>query len=377
MSVLIAVDKFKGSLSQSQISEIVSTFLDSIGIESAAIPLADGGDGSVAALISLGWQRKTITVVGPLDDSHEAAYAVSADGKTVALEVAELCGIKYLNGKTNPWQASSSAVGQAIKEINPAQYKELLICVGGSASVDGGVGILQALGVNVFNRKTKTVPGGLTGLMQIRDLDFKAASQIRKKIFGDCRVTVLSDTENPLLGSKGAVFAFGKQKGLNLVNRIRAELAMRRWFQLCRKNLADLDCNQKGTGSAGGIGFVFHAFLGAQIISGAQYFLEQSNAAAKLENSTMLITGEGRIDKTTLSGKGPYPLLKMAQQFNIPAVLICGSAEANTLQQLKKDFPIAGVISLENSGLEMSQLMSDASHVLKQELARNYSKEWK
>ena len=91
----------------------------------------------------------------------------------------------------------------------------------------------------------------------------------------------------------------------------------------------------------------------------------------------MLITGEGRIDKTTLSGKGPYPLLKMAQQFNIPAVLICGSAEATTLQQLKKDFPIAGVISLENSGLEMSQLMSDASQVLKQELARNYSKEWK
>lgn len=377
MSVLIAVDKFKGSLSQTQISEIVTSFLNSIGIENEAIPLADGGDGSIAALISLGWQRKTITVTGPLDNSHEAAYAVSADGNTVALEVAELCGIKYLNGKTDPWNASSSAVGQAIRVINPSQYKQLLICVGGSASVDGGVGILQALGINVLDGKNKAISGGLKGLIQLRNLDFSAVSDIRKHIFGACQISILSDTENPLLGRKGAVFAFGKQKGLNLLNRIRAELAMRNWFQLCQKNLVNLKFNPKGTGSAGGIGFVFHAFFGAQIISGAEFFLAQSGARERLESSTLLITGEGRIDKTTLSGKGPYPLLKLAKEINLPAVLVCGGVENSTLQKLKQDFLIAGVISLENSGLEKSRLMSDASQVLKQELARNYSKEWK
>lgn len=377
MSVLIAVDKFKGSLSQAQISEIVAAFLDSIGIENTTIPLADGGDGSIAALSALGWQRKIITVTGPLNNSHEAAYVVSADGNTVAVEVAELCGIKYLNGKTDPWNASSSAVGQAIKQIDPKQFKEILICVGGSASVDGGVGVLQELGIKIFDGKHRAISMGLTGLMRLRNLDFSAKSDLRKQIFGDCKITILSDTHNPLLGRNGAIFAFGKQKGLNLFNRVRAERAMRKWFQICRKNFADLNFNEAGTGSAGGIGFVLHAFFGAQIISGAQYFLTQSDARAKLKESTLLITGEGGIDKTTLSGKGPYPLLKMAKELNLPTVLLCGDAETKTLQKLKEEFAITGVITLKSSGLEKSRLMSDASEVLKQVLARHYAKEWK
>jgi len=377
MSVLIAVDKFKGSLSQTQISEIVTSFLNTIGIKSTSIPFADGGDGSIAALVSLGWQRRTVVVTGPLNNSHEAAYAVSADGKTVALEIAELCGIKYLNGKTDPWNASSSAVGQAIRIINPSQYKELLICVGGSASVDGGIGILQALEIDVLDDKNQAILGGLKGLTQLRNLDFSVVSDIHKHNFGDCKIIVLSDTENPLLGRKGAVFAFGKQKGLNLFNRIRAEIAMRRWYRLCRRNLANLKFNTAGTGSAGGIGFVLHAFFGAQIVSGAEYFLRQSSVRERLKSSSLLITGEGHIDNTTLSGKGPYPLLKLAKEFNLPAVLVCGGIENSTLKRLKQDFSIAGVISLENSGLEKSLLMSDASQVLKHELARNYSKEWK
>ncbi len=377
MSVLIAVDKFKGSLTQSQISKVVAEFLSAQGVESTTIPLADGGDGSIAALISLGWQPKTIKVTGPLDNEHDADYAISPDGKRVAIEVAELCGIRYLRGKTNPWQASSAAIGEAIKAVKPANYDELLVCIGGSASVDGGIGILQTLGISVFDFKHKSVSNGLHGLQETVGVDFESVDFVKSNLFGSCKITILSDTKNALLGRNGAIFAFGKQKGLNLLGLLRAEIAMRRWFKICQSNFPQIRPNTEGTGGAGGIGFIFKTFFDAQVTSGAEFFLAHSNAEAKIRPASLLITGEGRIDKTTLSGKGLHPLLELAQKHKVPVVLICGSAESATMRKIKSNFPIIGVVSLAESGLEMSHLMRNASQVLKQELSRKYLKDWK
>ncbi len=377
MSVLIAVDKFKGSLTQSEISEVISEFMSAQGVESSTIPLADGGDGSIAALISLGWQRKTIKVNGPLANEHDADYAISPDGKKVAIEVAELCGIKYLKGRTNPWQASSAAIGAALKVIKPINYEEILVCVGGSASVDGGIGILQALGISVFDDKHNSVSYGLNGLQETVGVDFESVDLLKSNLFGSCKITILSDTKNPLLGSSGAIFAFGKQKGLNSLGRLRAEIAMRRWFKICQRHFPQIKPNTEGTGGAGGIGFIFKTFFDAQVTSGAEFFLTQSKAEEKIQQASLLITGEGRIDKTTLSGKGVHPLLGLAQKHQVPVVLICGSAEAATMRKIKSNFQIIGVVCLADSGLEMSHLMSNASQVLKQELSRKYSRDWK
>ena len=190
MSVLIAVDKFKGSLSQSEIIEVVSNFLSHHQIEHSSVHIADGGDGSIDALTQLRWQRKTMTVSGPLNNEHKADYAVSPEGNRVAVEVAEICGIKYLQGNLRPYLASSRGLGEALSQILPSNFQETLICVGGSASIDGGMGILQGMGISVLDRNGKSVQPGLAGLEKAFEIDFKTLVSKREELFGDSSLKV-------------------------------------------------------------------------------------------------------------------------------------------------------------------------------------------
>lgn len=376
MSVLIAVDKFKGSLTQSQITTTISKFLTAQGIAHESISIADGGDGSIDALVALGWQRESINVVGPLDNAHQAEYAVSPDKQRVALELAELCGIKYLNGVLKPFAASSSALGQAIRLINPRQFKELLICVGGSASVDGGAGILQGLGIKITDAASRDVEPGLRGLLRTVAIDVAALERIKREVFGECEITVLSDTNLPLLGRSGAVASFGRQKGLSFTQLFIAEFGMRRWFALARRLNYRVNKVEPGTGSAGGVGFALHAFFGAKIRSGSSFFIEESRAQSKLGVADILITGEGRIDDTTLSGKTIFPLLILAKSLHKKVILVCGSAVDSTLRRLKKDYPIIEIVKLSDSGKPLQELLNDAENILTNQLKSSHHERW-
>lgn len=376
MSVLIAVDKFKGSLSQSEIIEVVSNFLSHHQIEHSSVHIADGGDGSIDALTQLGWQRKTMTVSGPLNNEHKADYAVSPDGNRVAVEVAEICGIKYLQGNLKPYLASSRGVGEALSQILPSNFQEILICVGGSASIDGGMGILQGMGISVLDRNGKSVQPGLAGLEKAFEIDFKTLISKREELFGDSSLKVLSDTSFPLLGIHGAARSFGRQKGLTRFGQIRAELALRRWFRISKEFNPQIEKKKTGTGSAGGIGFAMNTFFGANIESGSDFFVAESRVGKLLTEKMTLITGEGRIDSTTLSGKTLLPLLKLARERNSRVLLLCGSADATTLRYLRKEFPIVGVVKLSNSGEGIEVLMNRAREILAEQLDSSYQKGW-
>jgi len=375
MRALIAVDKFKGSLTQSEITAIISNFLASRKIDFESALIADGGDGSIDALVSLGWERKSLDVTGPLDNQHSADFALSTSGKRIALEVAELCGIQYLKGELDPYNASSRALGEAMKVVNLSEFNELLICVGGSASIDGGIGVLQGVGVSVRDRNGKDVSNGLRGLKAARAINLSSLDDV-KRILGKCQIRVLSDTDLPLTGLNGAVMSFGKQKGLSLFGRITAEIAMRRWRKLLIDYHLANAIQKSGSGSAGGIGFILNSCLGAKIQSGSEYFFEESAAASKIKRSSTVITGEGRIDETTLTGKSIMPILRAAKSFDKRIVLICGSADTKTLDLLKKVFPITGVINLSNSKLPLDVLMKDADKVLLEQLDSSFQDRW-
>jgi len=372
---LVLIDKFKGSLSQVEINEVLIKVLKANGVKFRAFQMADGGDGSLAALASLGWQLKELRVTGPLDDEHPAKYALSADGKIAALELSELCGIKLLNGKRAPYQAHTRAIGEAIRKISGEGWSELWLLLGGSASNDGGLGVLQGLGIEVRDARGNSVKSGLSGLAEANQIESDAKLIIEKFLRGR-KVKVITDVSSPLLGRRGAIATFGKQKGLGRAGRMRAEATMRKWQRLVVENTQKDFSESNGAGAAGGVGFLALSFFNAHYQPGAATFLELIGAGASITDRSTVFTGEGRIDESSLSGKCVLPILDLVKANGAKAVLVCGSYDERVIEQLEREYPIAGLIALSNSGFSKSEQMARASEILEQELARNFSNVW-
>jgi glycerate kinase len=376
VSVLVAFDKFKGSLTQSELTEIVEQHLSDISVEYRSVLMADGGDGSIDALINQGWQPKSLEVTGPLDNVHDARFAISGDNRRVAIELAELCGIKYLSRTLSPFTASSRAIGEAMAKIKPANFDELIVCLGGSASIDGGAGLLQSLGAKILDSHGNEIFPGLAGLESARFIDAETLDHVRRTYIGDCKIRVLSDTNASLTGPQGAAFSFGRQKGLSHWGVIRAEFALRKWKRIASACSGAKPTNTPGQGCAGGIGFAFHTLLGAEIESGSNFFLHESGAKDALQRSSLVVTGEGRIDQTTLSGKSIFPILELARKLNRKVILICGSANETTLRHLMNNYPIVEVIRLSDFDKPLHELISNARVLLKEALKKVHVERW-
>jgi glycerate kinase len=337
--------------------------------------MADGGDGSLDALAVLGWQTHELRVTGPLDNVHPAKYAISPNGKIAALELSELCGIKYLIGKRAPYEAHTRAIGEALKAISKDSWSELWLLLGGSASNDGGLGILQGLGIEVRDSKGRLVKSGLSGLTQVARIQ-EGAKTIIENVMKGRKVLLITDVSSPLLGAKGAIATFGRQKGLGRAGRLRGESAMRKWQRLVVENTQKDFSESNGAGAAGGVGFLALSFFNAHYQPGAATFLELIGAGASITDRSTVFTGEGRIDESSLSGKCVLPILDLVKANGAKAVLVCGSYDERVIEQLKREYPIAGLIALSNSGFSKSEQMARASEILEQELARNFSNVW-
>ena len=372
---LVLIDKFKGSLSQSEINNVVTKLLEDRGIAFESFQMADGGDGSLDALATIGWKLKRISVTGPLDNEHEASYATSPDGKIAALELSDLCGIKYLVGKRAPYEAHTRAIGEAFKEISSLHWNELWLLLGGSASNDGGLGILQGLGIGVRDSKGRLVKSGLSGITQAASIQSNAAEIFEKLIKGR-KVKLISDVRSPLLGPSGAIATFGRQKGLGRAGRLRGESAMRKWRRLVVEATSHDCSNSDGAGAAGGVGFLALSFMKAEYQPGAQTFLDLVGAKEKIDSHSTVFTGEGRIDSSSLSGKCVLPILEIVKTKRAKAILVCGSYDERVIKSLKSEYPIAGIVALSNSGFSKSEQIAKASEVLESELTKSFSTEW-
>lgn len=303
MKVLVAPDKFKGSLTAAQVADSIAAGLEhDPSIRCTRLPLADGGDGSVAAAVAAGYQPHTVTVAGPTGRPHDATIAF--DGATAVVEVANTCGIALLpNGKLQPMTASSLGFGQAVHAALQLNATTVVLALGGSASTDGGLGLLTALGATTTDAGGQPVPPTGGQLDQIAHLDLTGLPT-------GVRWIVAGDVDAVLNGPRGAAQIFGPQKGATpaQVEALDHSLARLAYLAGPRGRTA---AATPGAGAAGGLGFAA-LLLGAEISSGAEFFLDLLRFDDHLAGAAAVVTGEGRIDDQTLHGKLPYVVAQHA-----------------------------------------------------------------
>lgn len=320
MNVLIAADKFKGSLTAAEVAQCVAAGLrravPDVVVES--VPVADGGDGTVDAAVAAGFERREVTVTGPLGEPVRAVYALRpADGAAV-VEMAEASGLRHLPpGVFAPLTATTYGTGEVLRAALDAGARSVVLGVGGSATTDGGAGMLAALGARFLDAGGAPVgPGGaaLAGLVSadLSGLDARLA---------EVDVVLAGDVDNPLLGAKGAAAVYGPQKGASVEDVRVLDAALRRYAQVLDAVGA---ADAPGAGAAGGVGFGALVGLRATFRPGVQVLFEMLGFDAALARADLVITGEGSLDGQTLHGKAPAGVAAAARSLGLPVVAVCG-----------------------------------------------------
>lgn len=301
MRVLIAPDKFKGSLSAQEVADSIACGLVEAGADPVVLPLADGGDGSVAAALAGGFNPLTVEVHGATGENRWSTVAFN--DHTVLVEVANTCGLATLpGGVLAPMSASSYGFGEAIRAALALNRRRLVLALGGSASTDGGVGMLAALGYRFLDRTGEPVPPVAAHLEHIHRVDRRHAADL-----SGINVTVAGDVTSPLLGPTGAAAVFGPQKGANATDIAQLDAGLHALVDaFVRSGVDDASAfaHASGAGAAGGLGFAA-MLLGATTVSGAEYFLDLLGFDRLVADADLVITGEGRLDEQTLQGKLP------------------------------------------------------------------------
>lgn len=317
MKAVVAMDSFKGSMTSLEAGNAVKDGILSAcpSAEVTVIPLADGGEGTIDAIAPfVNGATRVLTVTGPLGVPVEASYIYVPSTGTAYIEMAKAAGLTLLNeDERDPYNATTYGVGELMKDALENGAKELVICIGGSATNDGGAGMLQALGAKFLDSSCNEISRGCIGLKDFASVDLTGL------VCRDVKITVASDVTNPLCGPDGASFVYAPQKGAS----IEACAEMDGWL----KNFAAVcgfDPFEPGTGAAGGMSFALKNFLGASVESGADIVLKITGAEELIRNCDIVVTGEGRMDSQTVSGKGPFKVLKLGQKYNKPVYGITG-----------------------------------------------------
>ncbi|MGR6962889.1 glycerate kinase [Geodermatophilus sp. URMC 61] len=320
MRVLVAPDKFKGSLTALEVATAIGQGLEAAGVASRLLPLADGGDGSVAAALHAGSVPRPVTVRGADGRRHSTEFAF--DGTTAVVEVANTCGLgTFPPHELAPMTSSSYGFGQAVLAALDAGARRIVLCLGGSASTDGGAGLLAALGVRFTDDAGRNVePTGGT-LTQIAKVDLSGLRDLDA-----VELVVATDVTNPLLGADGAAAVFGPQKGATPDQVRELEVGLRHLVDLLdasRSPAADRGgdlVDEPGAGAAGGLGLACR-WLGARRVAGAEFFLDLLGFDAAAADCVAVVTGEGRMDGQTLAGKLPAVVAARSAARTVSAVV--------------------------------------------------------
>jgi glycerate 2-kinase len=320
MKVLIAPDKFKGSLTAAEVVHHVGRGLQERGVGHRGLPLADGGDGSVAAALEAGFRPVEVHVAAATGERHPAVVAF--DGTTAVIEVANTCGLHTLPaGVRAPLRASSTGVGEAFRAALTMGASRVVLALGGSASTDGGAGMLAALGMVFRDGRGRVVPVDGGSLAEIRSVD---AGGLRD--LSGIEIVIASDVQNPLTGPTGAAAVYGPQKGATQEQVEYLDSGLRN-LVACLSDTYPAAARlaaAAGAGAAGGLGFA-GILLGGRVVSGADYFLDLLQFESHLRGCDLVITGEGRMDDQTLHGKLPAIVARRAAP--VPVIAIVGRSD--------------------------------------------------
>ncbi len=327
--VVIAPDKFKGSLTAAEVAAAVGA-----GVRRARptadvvpVPVADGGDGTLDAAVSAGFTRVPVTSVGPTGEPVTTSYAVNGD--LAIVELATVVGLGRLpGGRLDPTATSTYGVGLVMLEAIAGGARELVLAVGGSASTDGGAGMVQALGGRVTNARGDDLPRGGGALVEAAGLE--VATLVAA--MGDTSVVVASDVENPLLGPTGAAAVFGPQKGAGPAEIEELEQGLERWSRLVADVTGRDRSTYPGAGAAGGIGFAAVSLLGAEVRPGIELILDLVGFRDAVAGADLVVTGEGSLDEQSLAGKAPVGVSRAAATAGVPVVAVAGRCLLNAEQ---------------------------------------------
>ncbi|MEU7657601.1 glycerate kinase [Streptomyces lincolnensis] len=370
--MLIAADKFKGSLTAVEVAERVTAGLRRVvpGLEVEALPVADGGDGTVAAAVAAGFERHEVRVAGPL--GHEVTAAFALRGDTAVVEMAEASGLQRLPaGVFAPLAASTYGSGELLRAALDAGARTLVFGVGGSATTDGGAGMLSALGARFLDAEGEPVAPGGGGLADLASADLSGLDPRLASV----AFVLASDVDNPLTGPKGAPAVYGPQKGASPDDVETLDSALAHYAEVLEKTIgakAAEHAAAPGAGAAGGIGYGA-LLVGARFRPGIEVMLDVLGFAAALEKTTLVITGEGSLDEQTLHGKAPAGVAAAARAAGKEVVAVCGRLalppEALGRAGIRRVYP------LTDAEPDVAKCIADAGPILErvaEQIARDF-----
>lgn len=345
MKITVAIDSFKGSITSKEAADAVRRAAVSVLPEAEiySATLADGGEGTVDAFISaLGGRKCRCTVTGPLGEPTVAEYGITDDG-TAIIEIAAAAGLPLVpENKRNPLYTTTYGVGELIFEAIQLGARNFIIGLGGSATNDGGAGMLAALGYKLLDGEGNPIPRGARGLSLLKKIDL---SSVTSELL-ECKFTVACDVKNPLCGDNGASFVFGPQKGASPESARSMDDWLKNFAGLTEKKIGTSHENDEGAGAAGGLGFAFISYLGASLVPGIELIASVAGLREKIKDSDLVITGEGRLDRQSGMGKAPGGITRIAKEYGKTVIAFCGSVGdgASALNDLGIDayFPIIG-----------------------------------
>lgn len=374
MKIIIAPDSFKESLTAMQVAEAIEQGFSEIfpQAEYIKLPMADGGEGTVESMVAAtSGELVNVEVTGPLGAPVKAFYGWMGDGETAVIEMAAASGLHLVAPEQrNPLITTSYGTGELILAALNHGARKIILGIGGSATNDGGAGMMQALGVQLRDQQGKALTVGGAALAQLVDIDL---SQLDDRL-AQTDILVACDVDNPLCGAKGASAVFGPQKGATPERVQQLDAALQHYGEKIEQVTGKSVINVAGAGAAGGMGAALFGLLNARLQPGIEIVTEALKLAATVQNADLVITGEGRIDSQTIYGKTPVGVARVAKRFDIPVIAIAGSMAPD--YEVVHQHGLDAVFSVLNHIQTLPEALEEASDNIRI-TARNVAAVWK
>ncbi|MDA8755429.1 glycerate kinase [Candidatus Pseudothioglobus singularis] len=363
MKIVIAPDSFKETLSAFEVASTIESSFQNVFPEAEIIkiPIADGGEGTVEAMVrATDGSFEFSEVEGPMGNITSAKWGMLGNSKTAVIEIAEACGLHLVQvNKRNPMTASSFGVGQLVVAALDKGAKKIIIGLGGSATNDGGYGFLRAIGVQFLDSEGNELNGHFETLSLLSDINFNHIDTRIK----NTSIEIACDVDNPLLGEKGASKVFAAQKGASNKMIEELESIMTNYYEIISSQLGNQLNDRPGFGAAGGLGFGISAFINSELKSGINIVLEALNFNQYLLDADLVITGEGRIDSQSERGKAPIGVIKYANQLNCKVIVIAGSVDDP--KTFNQKFNVTNSYGIVNAKFSIEKAFEDPYGCLK------------
>ena len=355
MKIVISIDSLKGSLTSIEAANAIKKGILSVDNKSDVVimPLADGGEGTVEALVQgMNGEEKVISVTGPINEKVNATYGILKETNTAIIEMAQASGLPLVPAELrNPLNTTTYGVGEIIKEAIEKGCRNFIVGIGGSATNDCGVGMLQALGFEFYDENDNLVGLGGKVLNQIK----RIKTDNKLKELDECNFKIACDVNNPLYGENGAAYIYGPQKGATEEIVKELDKGLKNFAEVVKNDLGKDIAHIEGAGAAGGLGFGFLGFLNSKLESGIKIILDEIKLEEVVKDADLVITGEGRLDNQTAMGKAPIGVAKLAKKHGAKVIAIAGCTTPDAVKCNEEG--IDAYFSIVNKAMTIDEAM--------------------